>query len=440
MATRQRDNDEAGPSRKVVGIEVRQPRSYGDAVRSSTFGVQLQDRLGGVALQQCQAFKSGSRKLHKLTANKAAFEAEFAAGKLPSSLGPAALHSTAHTGFADLDSEVAAAASEKYKQLQDEMAQLVKVTKQAAIDRLSASLQELKTVTGPAALSTAFDSVVAGSAHAQDVEVQQQLQEAKKLLELELCAIENQLREGAATREAARLSVVEQRLQHQQRRQQRQQATGDSAAAIIEAAVAAGAAAAVSAVAEAAPPPPQPGQAPAAATGATDGDAEMTDTQDMNPNQEQQHQVERQRAAARNAITANQLAAAVQSAMTVAMQQMAQQGLFAAAPTPPATPPRPQQQRRGRRQQQQGRQQQGRQQQRNPRAPTGQGPRQPTPPGSRAPQQQQQQQHRRQPPRQQQQPRRARPNAAAGQGNANGSNRRTGNGGNSGRQARQPSR
>jgi hypothetical protein len=411
------------------------------------FGVQLQDRLGDVALQQCQEFKSGSRKLHKLTANKAAFEAEYAAGKLPSSLGPAALHCKAHTGFADIDSEVDAAASEKYKQLQDEMAQLVMVKRQAAIDRLSASLQQLKTVTGPAALSTAFDSVVAGSAHAQDEEVQQQLQQAKKLLELELCAIENQLREGAATREAARLSVIEQRLQQQQRRQQRQQASGDSAAAIIEAAVAAGAAAAVSAVAEAAPPPPQPGQAPAAAAaaaaGAADGqgDAEMTDTQDMNPNQEQQQQVERQRAAARNAITANQLAAAVQSAMTVAMQQMAQQGLFAAAPTPPVTPPRPQQQRRDRRQQQQGRQRQGRQQQRNPRAPNGQGPRQPAPPGSRAPQQQQQQ-RRRQPPQQQQQqqPRRARPNAAAGQGNANGSNRRTGNGGNSGRQARQPSR
>jgi hypothetical protein len=409
------------------------------------FGVQLQDRLGDVALQQCQEFKSGSRKLHKLTANKAAFEAEYAAGKLPSSLGPAALHCKAHTGFADIDSEVDAAASEKYKQLQDEMAQLVMVKRQAAIDRLSASLQQLKTVTGPAALSTAFDSVVAGSAHAQDEEVQQQLQQAKKLLELELCAIENQLREGAATREAARLSVIEQRLQQQQRRQQRQQASGDSAAAIIEAAVAAGAAAAVSAVAEAAPPPPQPGQAPAAAAaaaGAADGqgDAEMTDTQDMNPNQEQQQQVERQRAAARNAITANQLAAAVQSAMTVAMQQMAQQGLFAAAPTPPVTPPRPQQQRRDRRQQQQGRQRQGRQQQRNPRAPNGQGPRQPAPPGSRAPQQQQQQRRRQPPQQQQQQPRRARPNAAAGQGNANGSNRRTGNGGNSGRQARQPSR
>jgi hypothetical protein len=99
MGSRQRDDDGAGPSRKVVGIEVRQPRSYGDTVRSSPFGVQLQDKLGDVALQKCQEFKSLCRKLHKLKASLAAFEAEYAAGKLPSSLGPAALHCKAHTGF-----------------------------------------------------------------------------------------------------------------------------------------------------------------------------------------------------------------------------------------------------------------------------------------------------------------------------------------------------
>lgn len=439
---------EDGLDRQTVRlVESRQHLSYATAVADlGTFGARLDDRLVEAAEPQAQDFKRELRKLFKLKASHAALAAELVAGRLPPSLATARLNIRCHTGFADLDAATNAAIQSKFSQFLQEVASLIAEADTTAITRLTAEIDTLKTVKAPAALTEAFNSVVTGSAFAQDPALQLVLQHHKKLLDLSITQIDNQMREGAELREAKRLSQVEARIQLQQKRQQRQQLAGVTAESLAAAAAAAGAAAAMSAVPVTA--------APAAV------DEEMHDTQPLPLNQEQQQEQAAAHAAANASMTPQQVAAAIQNGLTASITHLLQHGLM---PRPPATPaqPRPrnrqpagrqtpqQQRNRPRQQQQQPQQAQPRRGQQQPprRVPNGPVPRQQAAArhnnNSQQPQQQQQQrpgQQRRQQPQQQPQPQPRHPNGAAGRANANGGYRRTGNGGNNAPQGRQPSR
>ena len=437
----------AGPSKtRVREVETRQqPALYTDMVRGlGNPGAQLQNRLADAAVEQAALFKHHLRKLLKLSASTASYEAELAAGRMPLSLGPANPRIRPYTGYDDFDKVVMDAAYDKYREFQQDVAALITQQKQAAIARLTAEIQELKTVKGPAALRAAFDTFVAGSSHAQDADLQTMLQHSIKLLDLEICAVDSRLREGAAVRESKLLAAVQRRTEQQQRRQQREQNAGTTAASLAAAAAAVGAAAAASAVAAAGLAPPTGSQ----------GDEDM---QDMAPNQEQQQQQQQERAAAQAAITPTQVAAALQAGITASITHLLQHGGLPMAPVTPARPqprpkprnkdqyrPQPQQQPRqqqrtynrpGQQQQQRGRPQpagQQQQQQQQPRRPNTNRPNGPAP--------RHQAQPGRSPPRQQQQQRRpATPGAAAGRINGGASYRRTYTGGNSGPQGRQHS-
>jgi hypothetical protein len=436
---------EDGTDRNTVRlVESRQPLVYASVVADlGTFGARLDDRLIEAAEPQTAEYKRELRKLYKLKASHAAFTAELAAGRLPPSFAAARLTIKCHTGFADLDAAANAATQSKHTQFLHDVATSFAEQEAAGITRLTADIDTLKTVQAPAALTDAFNSVVAGSAYAQDPALQLVLQHHKKLLDLSITEIENQMREGAELREAKRLSQVEARTQLQQQRQQRQQLAGVTAESLAAAAAAAGAAAAVSAIPVTA--------APAAV------DEEMHDTQPLPLNQEQQQQQAQAHAAANAAMTPQQVAAAIQSGLTASITHLLQHGLM---PRPPATPaqPRPrnrqpagrqapqQQRNRPRQQQQQPQQPQPRRGQQQPprRAPNGPVPRPQAAPRHNNPQQPQQQQRpgqqRRPQPQQQPQPQQRRPNGAAGRANANGGYRRTDNGGNNAPQGRQPSR
>ena len=426
-------------------------QSYGN------IGATLQNSLADTTLEQTAVFKTKSRQFWKLTASLASFKAELAAGRTPSSVGPAVLTSRPHTGYDDLDKEAVESACQLYRESLQAIAAQYQQQKQAAIARVTAEVEEIKTVTGPAALRATFDTVLGGSSHAQDADLQQLLQHSLKCLDLELCSVANQLREGAAAREAKLLSAVQRRTEEQQRRQQRQQATGSTVESIAAAAAAAGAAAAAAAVAAAAAraaPPPTPGDDAA--------DQEMPDTLPLN--QEQQQQQAEAHAAANATLTPNQLATALQAGITASITLLLQQGALP-APLTPTGPPQPRNRRQNRphRQQQQRRRLPQQQQQQNHRPDARRQQHRPPPAGRQQQQQQQQQQHqprrapngpaprqqaqpRRSPNRppqqqqQQQQPRPTRPGAAAGHTNANANYRRTGPGGNSNRQGRQHSR
>ena len=449
-ASSNRIRDEAaedGLDRHTVRlVESRQHLSHAHAVADlGTFGARLDDRLVEAAEPQALEFKHDLRKLFKLKASHAALTAELAAGRLPPSFATARLNISCHTGFTDLDAATNAAIQSKFSQFLQEVASSIAEQETTAITRLTAEIDTLKTVKAPAALTEAFNSVVTGSAFAQDPALQLVLQHHKKLLDLSITEIENQMREGAELREAKRLSQVEARIQLQQQRQQRQQLAGVTAESLAAAAAAAGAAAAMSAV-------------PVTAAPAAD-DEEMHDTQPLPLNQEQQQQQAAAHAAANATMTPQQVAAAIQSGLTASITHLLQHGLM---PRPPATPaqPRPrnrqpagrqvpqQQRNRPRQQQQQPQQAQPRRGQQQPprRVPNGPVPRQRAAArhnhNPQQPQQQQQGpgQQRRQQPQQQPQPQPRRPNGAAGRANANDGYRRTGNGGNNAPQGRQPSR
>ena len=439
---------DAGPSKtRVVEVESRQRRAYAEVLLElGTPGVQLQDKLGNTVLEQSTAYKKAFRHYLKLKAEFAAYEAQLAAGILPPSLGPAVLRTQPHTGDTELDKAAGDFAQQRYRECLTAIAEHYRQQKQASIAQLSDKLMQQKTVTGPAALTEAFNSFVSGSSHAADADINVILTHSIKLLDLSLCAVENSLHEGAAVRESKLLAAAQRRIEQQQRQQQRQQNAGTTAATLAAAAAAAGAAAAVSAVAAAAPPAPT-----GAHEGAAAGEDAAMETDHMHPNQEQQQQEAQEHAASHAAMTPNQMAAALQAGITASITHLLQHGALPVPPTTPAQPkprnrrqnrprhqqqPRQQQPNRPARQQQQqhrplpaNRQQQQQQQpRRNNNAPNGPAPRQQAQPG-------------RNPPRQpQQQPRRpANPGAAAGRTNANRNFRRTGNGGNNGPQGRQHS-
>jgi hypothetical protein len=447
---RPREAEDDGRPNRVRLVEGRQRPSYAAAAAFGPFGALLQDRLWDTAALLIQEYTSKCRKLNKLMASLAAFKAEVAAGRSPSSIGPGALRTHAHTGFADLDTAAEAAAAAQYTELLQRISAGYIPQKEAGITRLEDELQHIKTVAGPTALNTTFNSIVAGSAHAQDAALQELLTEFKKLLDLNLSATENKMREGNVMRESKLLAAVERRTQLQLQRQQRGQAFGVTAEALAAAAAAAGAAAVTSAVASTAAAEEAPAGDAHMAEGEGAAEGEEPPTQPMHLNQEQQQQELEAQAAARAPVTPQQLAAAIQAGFNASITHLLQHGLM---PRPPSTSPQPrprnrqpggtgrqngpqqqQQQPRNRPQQPQQQQQQQRnkprkgQQQQPRRSPNGPAPRQQDQPRRNPPQQRQQQR---------QQPRR--PNGAAGHANVNDGYRRTGNGGNRGRQARQPS-
>jgi hypothetical protein len=443
-AFRPRETEDDGRPNRVRLVEGRQ-RPYAVVAAPGSFGALLQDKLWITAKEQIQEFKTKTRKLYKLKSSLAALQAEVAAGRLPSSIGPGALRSHAHTGFADLDTAAEAEAAAQYRELLQNITAAYIQQKEAGITRLTDELKHIKTAAAPTALNTTFNSLVAGSAHAQELSIQEVLTEFKQFLELSMSAVENELREGAVLRESNLLAAVERRTQHQLQRQQREQAFGVTAEALAAAAAAAGAAAVTSAIATTA----AAGAAPAGDTNMADGEnAAEGDTQPLPLNQEQQQQQEQgAQAAASAAMTPQQLAAAVQAGINASISHLLQHGLM---PQPPATPPQPRprnrppggngRHNRPRQQQQQPRnrpqQPQQQQQQRNrPRTAQQQQPRRS--PNGPVPRQQDQPRHN--PPQRQQQQQQRRPNGAAGRTNANDGYRRTGNGGNRGQQARRPS-
>lgn len=450
--SRRRDSEDDGRPPRVRLVEGRQ-RPYAAVAATGSFGALLQDKLLVTATKQIQEFKTKTRGLYKHKASLAALQAEVAAGRIPSSIGPGALRTRAHTGFADLDTAAEAEAAAEYRELLQRITARYIEQREAGITRLTDELKHIKTVSAPAALTDTFNSLVAGSAHAQDPSVLEVLTEFKKLLEIDMSAVDNQLRDGNALRESTLLAAVERRTQQQLQRQQRQQTFGVTAEALAAAAAAAGAAAVTSAIAN----PAAAGAAPAgdthmadegAAPGEDGGEAAVA-TQPLPLNQEQlQQQRQEAQAAANASMTPQQLAAAVQAGINASIGHLLQHGLM---PQPPTTPPqprprnrqpggngrqnRPQQQQQPRNRPHQPQQQQQRnrprsgQQQQPRRSPNGPVPRQQNQPRQNPPQQR----------RQQQQQQRRRPNGAAGRTNANDGFRRTGNGGNRGRQARQPS-
>ena len=160
--------------------------SFASVLHSSSLGARAQDALLDSICTTTTKYKSILRKMHKARAAEKVFQAKHAAGQHPFPAAATRLLIQPATLHAATDAECKAALNDLWEHFLHDAASLVAQHKAAAVTALQAEATQLKTVTGDAELTTAFNAVLATSTHAQDAAVQEMLLHGKQLLGLEL--------------------------------------------------------------------------------------------------------------------------------------------------------------------------------------------------------------------------------------------------------------